>query len=242
MDEYEEADKKSGRGVEDVDSGTKYLKYLNRRKNRQLKIRGTATYTREVIKKRANGEVMVKIEVSQDEELTVEHKKPGDEKEDIPNLKLRLAGVEDENEILKQRNVEQNEQIAAMQVDLSNQNSKLAVLKIENARLKRHVLRQNDRFEKQKVKFDEQKDPSNVVSPDGKSVGFSCDECKMQFSFKSSLTRHKNANHLNAAKHQCTLCSYSNHQSSNVRDHMKRKHGIAPAARKYVVKAPPPNT
>lgn len=107
----------------------------------------------------------------------------------------------------------QNENVEMKQMRLEN-----AGLKVANRRLKKQIIKMHGR--NADSKRDTSSGSANTV------VGFTCEMCGRQFTFKSAMTRHVNGVHLKKAPHKCTACAYSTYQSTNLRTHMILAHDI----------------
>lgn len=126
-------------------------------------------------------------------------------------------------------NVRETENSNMQEQDDVNANENVA-LKMENRRLKKQIfkmIRRNGSKRGNGGGANGAVDAAAgvVVVVHSKKV-FKCETCNRELTFKSALTRHVNGVHLKKKRHSCTICAYSDNQSTNLRTHMALKHGL----------------
>lgn len=134
---------------------------------------------------------------------------------------VKMEGQRDEVQTFESDDLNLNEETVRNEnVEMEIEN---ASLKAANRRLKNQILRMHRRHAR--AASSSAVDAGAAVTVVDK-IGYSCEICGRQFTFKSAMTRHVNAVHLKKKPHKCNNCAYSNYQLTNVRTHMMLKHGV----------------
>lgn len=174
----------------------KWNEYLIRAERRQVRICGTSPY--KLMNKRNDPMNAVNMEEERVEVQSVES-----------------------DELNVHENTVRNGNVEMEQMRLEN-----AALKVANRRLKKHIIKMHSRNAGSKRAASTGAVDAGAANTVVDKIGYSCEMCGRQFTFKSAMTRHVNGIHLKKTPHKCIACPYTSYQSTNVRSHMIMKHGI----------------